>query len=142
MAPGYSKLATFMTEKHHPIIRKYQQLAARDLLLLQAELCHLECEYAAVVKQNSTFKDERKSYDQDWLLMHTAPTRGFSTEQWDISLATRAKLREYCKLAIPILPNFLLPKVRSKLAFKQILPSHSIPTLHQSDNPKIRNGQS
>ncbi|KAH7348762.1 hypothetical protein BKA65DRAFT_267058 [Rhexocercosporidium sp. MPI-PUGE-AT-0058] len=95
MAPGYSKLATFMTEKHHPIIRKYQHLAARDLLLLQAELCHLDYEYEAVVKQSSTFGDERKSYDQDWLLMHTASTRGFPPAQWEISLATRAKLREY-----------------------------------------------
>lgn len=101
---GYTKLASFMTEKHHPILRKYQHLAVRDLLLLQAELCHLDCKYNAIVRGNVVAEDERKLYDRDWLLMHTAPTRGYSAEQWEVALTTREKLREYCTFSSECFP--------------------------------------
>jgi hypothetical protein len=93
---GYSKLASFMTERHHPILKKYRHLATRDLLFLQAELCYLDHEYKSIVKKGTTEKDERQYHDQDWLLMQTSKTRGLDGEQWAIATATRAKLREYC----------------------------------------------
>jgi hypothetical protein len=92
---GYYKLAGFMVEEDYPIVRKYQQLAARDLLLLQAELSHLEHSYLSVEKNDSERKDERELYHLDWELMHTSDLRGFNGEQWNISLAIRAKLSEY-----------------------------------------------
>jgi hypothetical protein len=95
---GYRKLATFMVEEDHPILRKYEQLAARDLLLLQAELSHLEHRYCLAEKNDSEQQDERALYNLDWELMHTSHLRGFNGEQWNISLEIRAKLREYREL--------------------------------------------
>jgi hypothetical protein len=92
---GYYKLAKFMVEEDYPILRKYQQLAARDLLLLQAELSHLEHKYISAEKNDSEKQDERELHHLDWELMHTSSFRGFSGEQWNISLEIRAKLREY-----------------------------------------------
>jgi hypothetical protein len=93
---GYSKLASFMTEKHHPILKKYRHLATRDLLFLQAELCHLDHQYESIAKKGAAEKDERQYYDQDWYLMQSSASRGLDGEQWAVAIATRAKLREYC----------------------------------------------
>jgi hypothetical protein len=93
---GYTKLATFMTGKHHPILKKHQSLAVRDLLYLQAELCELEFKYNSVAKKDALEKDERQYYDLDWLHLETSQRRGFGGEQWVIAIAIREKLREYC----------------------------------------------
>jgi hypothetical protein len=94
---GYTKLAAFMTEKHHPILKKYQHLAARDLLYLQAELCDLQFRYDETARKDTMAKDrERENYHRDWLNMATSQQRGFGGEQWAIAIATRSKLREYC----------------------------------------------
>ena len=86
-----------MTETHHPILKKYQLLAARDLLYLQAELCDLQFRYDGTAKKDAMAKDrETENYDRDWLNMATSQQRGFGGEQWAIALATRSKLREYC----------------------------------------------
>lgn len=85
-----------MTETHHPILKKYQLLAARDLLYLQAELCDLQFRYDGTAKKDAMAKDhETENYDRDWLNMATSQQRGFGGEQWAIALATRSKLREY-----------------------------------------------
>jgi hypothetical protein len=94
---GYTKLATFMTESHYPIVKKYQHLAVRDLLYLQAELCELDHKFKAIAKKDSLETDERQYYDRDWLHLETSHDRGFSGDQWAVVLTMRAKLREYCK---------------------------------------------
>lgn len=94
---GYTKLATFMTEKHHPILKKYQHLATRDLLYLQAELCDLDFKFNSIAKKDALEADERQYYDRDWLHLQSSNQRGFGGEQWSVALATRAKLREYCE---------------------------------------------
>jgi hypothetical protein len=104
---GYTKLATFMVEKHHPILKKHQYLAVRDLLYLQAELCELEFKYDSIAKNDALEEDERQYYDRDWLHMETSQQRGFGGEQWAIALAIRQKLREYCESISS--PCFLLP---------------------------------
>ncbi|KAE8443529.1 hypothetical protein EG329_001769 [Mollisiaceae sp. DMI_Dod_QoI] len=94
---GYTKLAAFMAEKHHPILKKYQQLAARDLLYLQAELCDLQFRYDEIAKKDTMAKDcERECYGRDWLNMATSYQRRCGGEQWTIALAVRNKLQEYC----------------------------------------------
>lgn len=96
---GYTKLATFMTEKHHPILKKHQSLAARDLLYLQAELCELEHQYDTIAKQENTdTHSERTFYDKDWLHLATSSQRGLGGERWAVALAIREKLQEYCVL--------------------------------------------
>src|ERR1700694_3377519 len=57
---GYSKLAAFMTEKHHPILKKYRHLAARDLLYLQAELCDLQFRYDETAKKDAMAQDRER----------------------------------------------------------------------------------
>ncbi|CZR67581.1 uncharacterized protein PAC_17480 [Phialocephala subalpina] len=92
---GYTKLASFMVDKHHPILRKYQHLAARDLLYLQAELCDLDFKYNSIARKDAHEEDERQFYDRDWLHLGTSHQRGLGGEQWTAALAIRAKLREY-----------------------------------------------
>ncbi|TVY82529.1 hypothetical protein LSUE1_G004567 [Lachnellula suecica] len=92
---GYTKLATFMTDRRHTILKKYQRLAARDLLYLQAELCELEFQYDSIAKRDAAEKDERQYYDRDWKHLKTSGERGFGGEQWAVAIEIRAKLREY-----------------------------------------------
>src|SRR5258706_10709569 len=94
---GYTKLAGFMTKNHHTILKKYRHLAVRDLLFLQAELCHLEHEYSLIAEADASKEDERQFYDREWLHLKSSESRGFGGEQWEIAMAIRAKLREYCK---------------------------------------------
>jgi hypothetical protein len=94
---GYEKLARFMIEEHRPILKKYQHLAVRDLLYLQAELCHLDCEYQSIAKKNAAEKDERGLYAVDWVRLEASRTQGTGGEQWAIAIAMREKLREYCR---------------------------------------------
>ncbi|KAF8857202.1 hypothetical protein BDZ45DRAFT_674863 [Acephala macrosclerotiorum] len=84
-----------MTQKHRPILKKYQHLATRDLLYLQAELCELDFKFNSIAKKDALEADERQYYDRDWLHLETSHERGFGGEQWAVALATRAKLREY-----------------------------------------------
>lgn len=94
---SYTKLARFMAEKHHPILRKYQHLAVRDLLYLQAEICHLESMYEEVARKDAIASDERRDYNRDWEELQSSRTRGFGGEQWALAMELRVKLREYCK---------------------------------------------
>jgi hypothetical protein len=93
---GYTKLASFMAEKDHTLIRKYQHLAVRDLLYLQAEICQLESEYELVAKRDSTASDDRRYYDRDWFQLESSQRRDLGGEQWRLALDIRLKLREYC----------------------------------------------
>lgn len=95
---GYTKLAGFMTEKHHTVVKKYQHLAVRDLLYLQAEICHLEHEYDLIAKRDECRDDERQYYDREWWYLENSKSRGFDSEQWAMALKIREKLREYCML--------------------------------------------
>ncbi|CAG8982721.1 hypothetical protein HYALB_00001002 [Hymenoscyphus albidus] len=92
---GYTHLANFMAEKDHPILRKYKTLAARDLLFLQAELCHLEWKYKSVLNDDEAQEDERQFHARDWILLESSERRGLGGEQWAIALEIRTKLREY-----------------------------------------------
>jgi len=93
---GYTRLAAFMTENHHPILKKYQDLAIRDLLYLQAELCELQDQHTIAARRDETHKDDdRQFYDRDWLHLAASAQKGLGGEQWAIALALRAKLREY-----------------------------------------------
>jgi len=93
---GYSKLSRFMTEKHHPILRKYQSVAMRDLLYLQAELCHLEHCYEKQAQMDASETTERNRYNRDWFSLSTSARRDFGGKQWELAIQLREKLREYC----------------------------------------------
>jgi hypothetical protein len=93
---GYSKLAVFMAEKRHAMVRKYHHLAIRDLLYLQAEICYLEHEYDLISKRDASEKDERQYYNREWWFLENSKCRGFDGEQWAMAMKIREKLREYC----------------------------------------------
>ncbi|KAH8817190.1 hypothetical protein F5884DRAFT_778710 [Xylogone sp. PMI_703] len=92
---GYVDLANFMTEKHHPILRKYQQLAVRDLLFLQAELSQLERQYKQAVKNDMAQEDERQIHHRHWVHCKSSPKRQCTGEQLPVAMEIRSKLREY-----------------------------------------------
>jgi len=99
MTGGYDKLAAFMSNTEHTIVRKYRHLAIRDLLYLQAELCHLDLEYNLIAQEDAEEEDERKIYDKEWWYLQKSKERGFDGKQWEHQLKIREKLREYCKLS-------------------------------------------
>ena len=112
---GYGKLAAFMAEKCQSMFRRYDQLAVRDLLYLQAELRYLEIEYSSIAKNDATEEDERQYYDRDWWHLQSSESRGFRGLQWEKAKQIRAKLREYCKFNCDVFVIILAS--RSKLIF-------------------------
>ncbi|KAK7913914.1 hypothetical protein PG985_011617 [Apiospora marii] len=92
---GYPKLAKFMVEHDYVMMRQFRQLAIRDLLYLQAELCELEHELTKQGIIDANAADERKFYDREWWFLHQGEARGMGGEQWNLVLKVRAKLREY-----------------------------------------------
>ena len=107
MAGAYDKLAAFMTKTEHTIVRRYRHLAVRDLLYLQAELCHLDLDYNLIAQQDVSAEDERKVYDKEWWYLEKSKERGFDGKQWEQQLKIREKLREYCKFIL--LPTSYTP---------------------------------
>lgn len=94
---GYPKLANFMVEHDQVMLRQFRQLAVRDLLYLQAEICELEQD---LIKQgiiDASADDDRKYSDREWWYLQQGEAMGTGGEQWKLVLKVRAKLREYCK---------------------------------------------
>ena len=96
MVTGYTKLGQFMVDQDYAIFRKFQHLAARDLLYLQAELVQLELEHQALAQTDRESRDQRQFYDQEWWHLSNSEVRGLGGAQWATSLKIREKLREYC----------------------------------------------
>jgi hypothetical protein len=93
---GYDKLARFMVNEQYAIFRQFKSTANRDLLFLQAELAHLEEEFAALSGRDKVVDGEQELYNRNWYLLSTSRLRGCGGEQWDKALQIRMKLREYC----------------------------------------------
>ena len=94
---GYSKLAKFMVDYEHVMLKQYRELAVRDLLYLQAELCDLQYDYCEQAQLDSQQLDERRLYDREWWHLQSDKSRGGDGKQWQLALQIRQKLREYCK---------------------------------------------
>ncbi|KAI9685350.1 MAG: hypothetical protein M1822_004481 [Bathelium mastoideum] len=72
------------------ILRRFSALGAEDLLYQQAELVSLENELHAIQRADS----EHSGESVDWTrLRHSSSNRG--SEQWELLLKIRAKLKEY-----------------------------------------------
>ncbi|KAK8072966.1 hypothetical protein PG996_006314 [Apiospora saccharicola] len=95
MPRGYPKLANFMVDHDYVMIRQFRQLAVRDLLYMQAEICELEHDLISQGIVDASAVDERKYYDREWWYLHQGEARGTGGEQWKLVLKVRAKLREY-----------------------------------------------
>ncbi|KAH8807318.1 hypothetical protein F5884DRAFT_340359 [Xylogone sp. PMI_703] len=95
MELGYPKLAHFITGEFYPIVRKYEELAVRDLLFQQAELNELDRQYKSAVQRDAQQTDDRQYYHRHWILCKTSSLAGCAAEQRNIALKIRSKLREY-----------------------------------------------
>jgi hypothetical protein len=94
---GYVKLAKFMVKRNHVVLAKYRELAIRDLLYLQAELCDIEYRLKEQEDADANSADERQYHDREWWLLQSAEKRGLGGEHWKLVLCMREKLREFCK---------------------------------------------
>lgn len=93
---GYPKLAKFMVEHDYAMIKQFRQLAVRDLLYQQAEICELELEFTKQGVDDANAQDDRKYYDREWWFLSQGEARGTGGEQWKLAVRIREKLREYC----------------------------------------------
>ncbi|KAK7994513.1 hypothetical protein PG991_016101 [Apiospora marii] len=99
---GYPKLASFMVEHDYVILRQFRELAVRDLLYLQAEICQLELDLKDQGMEDAKASNDRRYYDCDWWRLHQGEERATGGEQWELALKIRAKLRDYKLKAHPI----------------------------------------
>lgn len=93
---GYVKLAKFMVKHHHVILKEYRELAVRDLLYLQAEICDLQYDLAKQGIIDANTNGDSEVYDRDWWHLQSAQMRGLEGKQWALILQVREKIREYC----------------------------------------------
>ncbi|OTA94639.1 hypothetical protein M434DRAFT_383139 [Hypoxylon sp. CO27-5] len=88
---GYPKLASFMVHHNHVIAKQFRELAVRDILYLQAELCDLQYDFNHQSIKDINSQDEKTQvHDREWYLLSHAGGR-----QWQLALQIRGKLREY-----------------------------------------------
>ncbi|KAI0376221.1 hypothetical protein F5Y04DRAFT_286144 [Hypomontagnella monticulosa] len=91
---GYTKLANFMVYQNHIVVKQFRELAIRDLLYLQAELCDLQHDINDQARRDANSQDEKSQrYDRDWCHLRYAP--GEDGKQWELAQQIRRKLREY-----------------------------------------------
>ncbi|KAF4633846.1 hypothetical protein G7Y89_g4276 [Cudoniella acicularis] len=69
---GYNKLACFMSSHRYAIFRKFEAIANRDLLYLQAELIALEEERLALAKRDKNTEGDCNLYDCNWEPLSTS----------------------------------------------------------------------
>lgn len=101
---GYRKLASLMGPRPElAIYRRFNELNAHNLLLLQAELVFLEKELEKYIQADNNSPDKnRRIYDQDWQsLFESGSTPGGCPAQWKTVLRIREKLKEYSKTSGP-----------------------------------------
>jgi len=98
---GYPKLAQLMgndhTDGHFLIFQKFEQLSARDLLYHQAEIINLQEDLSKSMKEDAESDgSDRQLCAKDWLELSSSK----DSEQWEIWLEIRAKLKQYCKRSL------------------------------------------
>lgn len=94
--PGYPALAGKMA--HYPqlmILRRFNGLAARNLLYIQAELKCLEHDLIELeIRDQKNTQFQCEDFSGNWELLSKAIEP--NNEQWNKVLEIRAKLKEYC----------------------------------------------
>lgn len=97
MPEGYLKLSAFQGKfPEVAIFRRFAALNAQNLLLMQAELSHLELELNEIILEDCQSGDEkRRVYNQDWWTLNKASQEGRSPAQMRKILEIRGKLQSY-----------------------------------------------
>ncbi|KAI0862056.1 hypothetical protein F4860DRAFT_473285 [Xylaria cubensis] len=92
---GYPKLAQFMAERDHVILKQFRELAILDILYLQAELCDIRGRLRAKALHDANQVDDRQYFDRDWWQMRHSDELGLDGQQYRLALEMRNKLRDY-----------------------------------------------
>ena len=98
---GYPSFAAFIAsdkDKSTAIYRRFDRLAARNLLQLQDELLHLEARQDALDAAYFHVPKEQKLTVKDWILLKDEANRrpdGQDHERYQIALRIREVLKEY-----------------------------------------------
>lgn len=97
MPEGYLKLSAFQGKfPEIAIFRRFAALNAQNLLLMQAELSHLQLELNEIILEDCQSGDEkRRVYNQDWWTLNQASQEGRSPAQMRKILEIREKLQSY-----------------------------------------------
>jgi hypothetical protein len=99
MAPrkGYARIAALMAEYPEScILRRFSQLSIQNLLYLQAELVGLEIDfYDCQAKNDKLGDDHRTKFSFDWDKLQSTKDGAEDTEQWQLALKLRDKVKEY-----------------------------------------------
>ncbi|KAL3421529.1 hypothetical protein PVAG01_07975 [Phlyctema vagabunda] len=92
---GYAKLAKEMSEHgEFAIFRRFRRLNILNLLYMQAELNELEFRIAEKADEDAKIP-ARDPYSRNWIALAELDTGPHDTEQWEIVLKIRARLKEY-----------------------------------------------
>ena len=114
---GYTKLAGFMVKHDLEMFRRFRKLAVRDILYLQAELCHLDYQFQDQALRDANGGEPEKFFDREWWQL-----RKSGGQQWKTVLAIRTKLKEYCKWIL--FPLFSKAVSQSCGAISKLMTAH------------------
>ena len=91
---GYPQIAQVMGDHGElAIFRRFNFLNRQSLLLMQAELVHLESDLQALAERDKSCP-ECPNRSRDWWSLTQFDSKG-NREQWDKVLQIREKLKEY-----------------------------------------------
>ncbi|KAI1774217.1 hypothetical protein F4818DRAFT_76629 [Hypoxylon cercidicola] len=97
-----------MVDHNHVILKQFRELAIRDLLYRQAELCDLQYDLADQSRKDANSPEEKiRWYDREWV--HLRYAAGGDGRQWQLALLIREKIQYYSAIRqyqeIEILPR-------------------------------------
>ncbi|ORY62310.1 uncharacterized protein BCR38DRAFT_525336 [Pseudomassariella vexata] len=90
---GYARVAHLMSQDEFAILRRFKRLNMQNLLYLQAEITHLECELSDLVDRDLR-NVEREYYTKDWWSLSQSDEEE-DLEQWEKFQELRVKLEAY-----------------------------------------------
>lgn len=97
---GYNRVAGYMSANHElAIVRRFDALAARNLLIMQAEVANLEDDQISLIFDDKHSSDRnRQDFEYNVLAMKNADPCSDAGLQWQRVLETRTLMADYCAL--------------------------------------------
>jgi hypothetical protein len=94
---GYGKVGALMGNfPESVIVKRFSDLHIQNILYLQAEIAGLELDFRRCEAENENSQDgEKQQFSLDWYTLSTTKDEGEDTEQWQLALLIRKKLKQY-----------------------------------------------
>jgi hypothetical protein len=94
---GYGKIGALMGNfPESAIVKRFSDLHVQNILYLQAEIAGLELDFRRCEAENENSRDgEKQQFSLDWYTLSTTKDEREDTEQWQLALLIRKKLKEY-----------------------------------------------